>query len=180
MKTKKKVYRWSLINQGLSNAAKLGHDWCVNGLVSNSWCTWDGHHLLPCRFLPTAPKSQLLGEQSLVDWLPYDSIDVVFNKTQLWANRQNRHPACITYNFEDSYPINEAQEATGTWMTLLSDEERSNYSIRYVTDNVLMEPSLKHSQLRQLESQLVTESQVGAESSRSKMQVSHSTRSGKN
>ena len=134
----------------------------------------------PCRFLPTAPKSQLLGEQSLVDWLPYDSIDVVFNKTQLWANRQNRHPACITYNFEDSYPINEAQDATGTWMTLLSDEERSNYSIRYVTDNVLMEPSLKHSQLRQLESQLVTESQVGAESSRSKMQVSHSTRSGKN
>lgn len=111
------------------------------------------------RFLPTAPKSQLLGEQSLVDWLPYDSIDVVFNKTQLWANRQNQHPACITYNFEDSYPINEAQEATGTWMTLLSDEERSNYSIRYVTDNVLMEPSLKHSQLRQLESQLVTESQ---------------------
>ena len=48
-------------------------------------------------------------------------------------------------------------------MTLLSDEERSNYSIRYVTDNVLMEPSLKHSQLRQLESQLVTESQVGVE-----------------
>ena len=124
----------------------------------------------PCRFLPTAPKSQLLGEQSLVDWLPYDSIDVVFNKTQLWANRQNQHPACITYNFEDSYPINEAQDATGatgatgTWMTLLSDEERSNYSIRYVTDNVLMEPSLKHSQLRQLESQLVTESQDPVES----------------
>mmetsp|Transcript_44166 Transcript_44166/g.127526 ORF Transcript_44166/g.127526 Transcript_44166/m.127526 type:complete len:1295 (-) Transcript_44166:231-4115(-) len=40
-------------------------------------------------------------EGALVDWLPYDSIDVVFNDTNLWANRQNHHPACITYNFEE-------------------------------------------------------------------------------
>ena len=44
-------------------------------------------------------------------------------------------------------------------MTLMSDEERSSNRIKYVTDNVLMEPSLKHSQIQQLEDQLVTEAQ---------------------
>eukprot|EP00927_Polykrikos_kofoidii_P057011 TRINITY_DN51115_c0_g1_i1.p1 TRINITY_DN51115_c0_g1~~TRINITY_DN51115_c0_g1_i1.p1 ORF type:complete len:1234 (-),score=191.66 TRINITY_DN51115_c0_g1_i1:83-3562(-) len=55
--------------------------------------------------LPTAPKKGLLvdsgDDATLVDWLPYDSIEVVFNLTNLYANHQNPHPACITYDFED-------------------------------------------------------------------------------
>jgi len=49
-----------------------------------------------------APNPKLLQPKHLVDWLPYDSIEVVFNETNLWANRQNHHPACITYDFEGS------------------------------------------------------------------------------
>ena len=107
--------------------------------------------------LPTAPKTELLGDQSLVDWLPYDSIDVVFNKSQLWANRQNVHPACISYNLEDSFPMDVEEEAS--WMTLMSDKERNKYPIDYVAHNVLMEASLKPSQIRYLEDQLVNEQQ---------------------
>ncbi|CAJ1415254.1 unnamed protein product [Effrenium voratum] len=104
--------------------------------------------------LPVAPKQQLLADRTLVDWLPYDSVDVAFNTRQLWANRQNHHPACITYNFEDSFPVTE-EEGEGAWMTLMSDEERSKHEINYVTQNILMEAPMKPPQVRKMCDQLV-------------------------
>ena len=115
------------------------------------------------RRLPIAPRPELLvseGERAtLVDWLPYDSIDVVFNADQLWANHQNHHPACITYNFEDATPVSAQEGAEGTWTALLSEEERQQVTINPITANVLMEAPMKPSLVRKLQEQLVVDSQ---------------------
>eukprot|EP00927_Polykrikos_kofoidii_P025357 TRINITY_DN22798_c0_g1_i1.p1 TRINITY_DN22798_c0_g1~~TRINITY_DN22798_c0_g1_i1.p1 ORF type:complete len:1315 (-),score=263.21 TRINITY_DN22798_c0_g1_i1:111-4055(-) len=49
-----------------------------------------------------APVADFLTDQKLVQWLPYDSIEVVFNAKNLWANRQNHHPACINYDLPEN------------------------------------------------------------------------------
>eukprot|EP00438_Fugacium_kawagutii_P015878 Skav206402 [mRNA] locus=scaffold2210:48295:63478:+ [translate_table: standard] len=49
--------------------------------------------------------------------------------------------------------------SSGSWMTLLSDEERREHPIKHVANNVLMEPSMRPSQLRQLTNTLVLEAQ---------------------
>lgn len=43
----------------------------------------------------------LLKPDSTLSYVPYSSIEVVFNNFQLWGNLQNLHPACITYDFDD-------------------------------------------------------------------------------
>lgn len=114
------------------------------------------------RRLPIAPRPQLLTEgerATLVDWLPYDSIDVVFNADQLWANHQNHHPACITYTFEDAVPVNAQENTEGTWAALLSEEERKQIAINPVTANVLMEAPMKPALVQKLKDQLVVDSQ---------------------
>ena len=112
--------------------------------------------------LPIAPRSHLLSEGDkglLVSWLPYDSIDVVFNADQLWANHQNHHPACITYNFEDATPVNAAETVEGSWIALLSEEERQEVTINPITANVLMEAPMKPALVQKLQEQLVADSQ---------------------
>ena len=94
-----------------------------------------------------------------MDWLPYDSIDVVFNADQLWANHQNHHPACITYTFEDAVPVNAQENTEGTWAALLSEEERKQIAINPVTANVLMEAPMKPALVQKLKDQLVVDSQ---------------------
>lgn len=51
--------------------------------------------------LPIAPHKALLESNTLVNYLPYDSIDVVFNDRNIYANRQNHNPALILYDFPD-------------------------------------------------------------------------------
>jgi len=52
--------------------------------------------------LPIAPcKDLLIKESTLVNYLPYDSIDTVFNARNIYANRQNHHPALIKYDFPE-------------------------------------------------------------------------------
>ncbi|OEH75123.1 C2 domain-containing protein [Cyclospora cayetanensis] len=51
--------------------------------------------------LPITPFKDLLMPDSTLSYVPYSSIEVVFNNYQLWGNLQNLHPACITYDFED-------------------------------------------------------------------------------
>ncbi|KAL8453464.1 hypothetical protein Emag_001837 [Eimeria magna] len=51
--------------------------------------------------LPITPFRDLLKPDSTLSYVPYSSIEVVFNNFQLWGNLQNLHPACITYDFED-------------------------------------------------------------------------------
>jgi hypothetical protein len=48
-----------------------------------------------------APYKEFLEERNLVNYLPYDSIDVIFNEKNLWANHQNHNPALIKYDLPD-------------------------------------------------------------------------------
>lgn len=49
---------------------------------------------------PLDPKPHLSIPGKTLVYLPYSSIEVVFNDKQLWGNLQNHHPACISYDLE--------------------------------------------------------------------------------
>lgn len=53
--------------------------------------------------IPIAPKKHLLDPMSTLAYVPYSSIEVIFNHEQLWGNMQNHHPAVIAYDLEDPY-----------------------------------------------------------------------------
>merc|ERR1711933_410914 len=55
-----------------------------------------------------APRQELLNSKdTLVTCLPYSSIEFVFNAKRLYANRQNPHPACIMYDWDEELPSEE-------------------------------------------------------------------------
>ncbi|KJP88903.1 hypothetical protein AK88_01397 [Plasmodium fragile] len=53
--------------------------------------------------IPIAPKMFLLDYDKTLAYVPYSSIEVVFNDEQLYGNMQNHHPACILYDLENNY-----------------------------------------------------------------------------
>lgn len=85
--------------------------------------------------LVTAPRPALLTDQTLVDWLPYDSIEVVFNERNVWANRQNHHPACIRYDFD-----NGDKESPQNWSPLVKDLKDPTFKYRPLRTSVNFEP----------------------------------------
>jgi centrosomal protein CEP76 len=104
--------------------------------------------------LRTAPLQSLLDpESTLVDWLPYSSIEVVFNTSNLWANRQNHHPACINYDLDD---VDNHGEPTG-WLPLLSELEKQTLAYNLISQEVLLEPQIGPDKIMKLEEVLVTE-----------------------
>eukprot|EP00930_Biecheleria_cincta_P037865 TRINITY_DN26016_c0_g1_i1.p1 TRINITY_DN26016_c0_g1~~TRINITY_DN26016_c0_g1_i1.p1 ORF type:complete len:1219 (+),score=214.11 TRINITY_DN26016_c0_g1_i1:71-3727(+) len=111
--------------------------------------------------VPTAPKQELLREDStLVDWLPYDSIDVVFNNQNIWANHQNHHPACITYDFEECKTLGQTdvdEDATKTagWLAFLSDEERKTCKLDPINFQVIGETAWPRNIVSQKQEQLI-------------------------
>jgi len=91
--------------------------------------------------LDIAPNKEMLRESTVVSWLPYDSIDVVFNDKNLWANRQNHHPACIKYDF----PIGEQAEPSADgwkWEPFLKHQDTSDMIIP-IAPNVSVQPPLR-------------------------------------
>mmetsp|Transcript_98361 Transcript_98361/g.220198 ORF Transcript_98361/g.220198 Transcript_98361/m.220198 type:complete len:1301 (+) Transcript_98361:36-3938(+) len=103
--------------------------------------------------LPQAPKPEMLNMDegaggTFVDWLPYDSIDIVFNMEHLYANHQNHHPACIKYDFE----------VVDDWSPLLKNEEDTKlYKVEYINTDVLIDPPLKLELITRLERDMITE-----------------------
>jgi len=67
-----------------------------------------------------SPDKALLKDNKVVNWLPYDSIEVVFNETNVWANCQSHHPACMMYDF----PVDDAgeEEQPQKWDRFLKDD----------------------------------------------------------
>ncbi|CAE7605241.1 DRC7 [Symbiodinium sp. CCMP2456] len=93
-----------------------------------------------------APKRKMLQEDTLVTWLPYDSIEVVFNDKNAWANRQNHHPACISYEscwqFEgliSETSAEHAQPSATTSMIQTQKALRGNHSSVLMTKRLLKE-----------------------------------------
>jgi len=99
-----------------------------------------------------APKTNLLVEDNLVDWLPYDSIEFVFNEENVYCNRQNHHPACITYDLDE--------QAEKRWSPMLkSDEEKKEHRIEYITRDVVQDPACTPSMVKSEEQKTILEMQ---------------------
>lgn len=97
-----------------------------------------------------------IAEPTLVDWLPYDSIDIVFNRENVWANHQNHHPACITYNMWDTA----VDDDSAGWLPLLSTEEKhtAEFKVDFVSsEDVTLEPESQPDRLAKLEQSLMAE-----------------------
>lgn len=110
--------------------------------------------------VPTAPKQDLLQEDStLVDWLPYDSIDIVFNNQNIWANHQNHHPACITYDLEDSKILGSTDDDDSTksaaWLAFLSTEDMGTCQLDPINFQVITETAWSRKIVSEKQEQLV-------------------------
>ncbi|CAE7368479.1 DRC7 [Symbiodinium natans] len=101
--------------------------------------------------LSIAPKRKMLQDDALVTWLPYDSIEVVFNDKNAWANRQNHHPACITYDFD------ETDAESPPWECFLNDDDEKNLNFQPICPNVSVQPELRPSIIDDLQDDLRTE-----------------------
>ncbi|CXH80133.1 centrosomal protein CEP76, putative [Plasmodium berghei] len=55
------------------------------------------------KHIPIAPKFGLLNYENTLAYVPYTSIEVIFNDQQVYGNMQNHHPACILYDLENNY-----------------------------------------------------------------------------
>jgi len=83
-----------------------------------------------------------------VDWLPYHSIEVVFNMDNVWANTQHHHPACILYDLD----------VETQWARLLkNDEEKQKFKIDYIKKQVTMDPVMTDAELDTFEYATITE-----------------------
>lgn len=134
-----------------------------------------------------APDFKLVEPSKLVDWLPYDSIEVVFNADNLWANRQNHHPACITYDLEvssdDEAPAKESGKEKKEekvkykkWRPLIQadeDEKRLKdlVTASVISPNVSMQPELSGIIVENIRKDLLIEMQQNIELHRSKKGV---------
>lgn len=82
-------------------------------------------------------------QDKLVDWLPYDSIEFVFNEENVWCNRQNHHPACIMYDLDE--------QAEKRWSPMLkTDEEKKEHKIEYITKDVVQDPACSPNMVKQI------------------------------
>lgn len=55
------------------------------------------------KYIPISPKMFLLDYENTLTYVPYSSIEIVFNDQQLYGNMQNLHPSCILYDLENNY-----------------------------------------------------------------------------
>jgi hypothetical protein len=106
--------------------------------------------------LSIAPNRKMLQADNLVSWLPYDSIEVVFNDRNTWANRQNHHPASITYDFDED------PEEVGSdgmkWEPLLKNaEDEKSHPFQCICPNVSVQPALRPNIIDDLQDDLRTE-----------------------
>jgi centrosomal protein CEP76 len=100
--------------------------------------------------LAIAPQRRLLDpEATLVDWLPYDSIEIVFNDENVWSNHQNHHPACITYDIDEL-----------GWSKLLkNDAEKQEFKIEHIQQDVVIDAAATPAAMAKMENSMLTEMQ---------------------
>jgi hypothetical protein len=112
--------------------------------------------------LPMSPDPAMLKfdrdnkKDTLVTWLPYSSIDVVFNHENVYANHQNHNPAFISYNFTHTRP-NEIPKSKWhpKWFSLVEDDDTEE--IKPVTPSVKLLPAMKASTVQHLRTGLSDE-----------------------
>jgi len=97
-----------------------------------------------------------------VNWLPYDSIEVVFNDKNVWANHQHHHPACITYNL----PNVEMRDFSSDWYPLLQQGDLEK--MQYETADFPLPAPLRTHDLTVVESKCQTELEENLKLARNK------------
>jgi len=109
--------------------------------------------------LSIAPNRQLLQENTLVTWLPYDSIEVVFNAQNVWANRQNHHPATIHFDFEDGDDEEGEENPNKTWEPFVKSSSPIDENLTWqpICPTVSVQPELRPSIIDDLQEDLRTE-----------------------
>lgn len=112
--------------------------------------------ILQREVLSFAPNKKMLQENNLVAWLPYDSIEVVFNDKNTWANRQSHHPASITYDLDED--PEEVAKVGWKWEPLLkiTDDEKK-HGFQCICPNVSVQPELRPNIVDELQEDLRTE-----------------------
>ncbi|CAK0810053.1 unnamed protein product [Prorocentrum cordatum] len=84
--------------------------------------------------LPISPWKQLYDSESLVV-VPYESIEIVFNGSQVWGNLGNHHPACIYYDMEDD---------SRSWLPLISGDGEKELQVGKAVAIPVGPPMSKH------------------------------------
>ncbi|CAD7967838.1 unnamed protein product [Amoebophrya sp. A120] len=74
--------------------------------------------------LPIVPMAEM-GSQSNMVALPYYSIEIVFNKDNVWGNLRNHDPAWIRYDLDDDHQWKPLMEIDGTekWLLQRNDSK---------------------------------------------------------
>jgi len=99
-----------------------------------------------------APNKDLLKPDKLVTDVPYDSIDIVFNMINVWGNRQNHHPACMTYDMQKTDYDDDLGER---WKKYKNQEHLED--IEYIDMDVVVPPMLKPPVIDALREALLSE-----------------------
>jgi len=71
-------------------------------------------HMDDLRSLPISSWKEFYEHEGNIVVVPYDTIEVIFNGTQLWGNLGNHHPACVYYDMEHD---------RRSWQPLVSETE---------------------------------------------------------
>ncbi|CAE8695613.1 unnamed protein product [Polarella glacialis] len=100
-----------------------------------------------------APNRNMLQQNNLVTWLPYDSIEVVFNQANCWANRQNHHPACILFDLD----VDDDDGGPRQWEPFLKEGEEAEFPFQPICPSVSVQPELKSNVVDTLQEDLRTE-----------------------
>eukprot|EP00746_Dinoflagellata_sp_MGD_P000196 gnl/MRDRNA2_/MRDRNA2_100357_c0_seq1.p1 gnl/MRDRNA2_/MRDRNA2_100357_c0~~gnl/MRDRNA2_/MRDRNA2_100357_c0_seq1.p1 ORF type:complete len:1229 (+),score=291.58 gnl/MRDRNA2_/MRDRNA2_100357_c0_seq1:146-3832(+) len=106
-----------------------------------------------------APNKSLLKEDTLVTDIPYDSIDIVFNRDNVWGNRQNHHPACMTYDMQKE-SVEKPEDWDGDehgprWKRYKNKQELED--VEYIDMDVVVPPMLKPPVIDALKEALLSE-----------------------
>jgi len=128
----------------------------------------DGNAASRAMTLPLSPDPSMLKfdtdnkhskENMLVTWLPYSSIDVVFNNENVYANHQNHNPAFISYDFMDSRPADVPKSKWhAKWMRFVEeDDTEDSLKIKPVTPSVKLPPAMSSSSVNTLRVSLLDE-----------------------
>lgn len=64
--------------------------------------------------LPVSPWKEFYETETNIVVVPYETIEVIFNGSQLWGNLGNHHPACIFYDMEHDHR---------SWQPLVGEQE---------------------------------------------------------
>lgn len=114
-----------------------------------------------------APRADLLTkDDTLVNWLPYDSIETVFNDKNVWANHQHHHPSCIKYDLPNVQDDDEELKEPYLWQPMLQKNDIDK--VKFTASEFPLPPPLKNHALDEVQKRVVDELEENLKLARAK------------